>query len=225
MSIESNIIDIRACINSVLAPSGLSSDDVTTIAVTKKQPVSAIQEAINAGIRHIGESYLQEALNKQAELSDQSICWHFIGQIQSNKCLLIAKNFSWVHSVSSLKVVKLLAKGRESSRSPLNICIQVNLCGETQKSGVLLNEVPKIIDGILDQPKLNLRGFMFIPPRVAAGVSLSSLFQTMFNLKQHWVNKGVPLDVLSMGMSQDYELAIENGSNMVRIGSAIFGAR
>tara|TARA_B100001093_G_scaffold519184_1_gene607029 strand:- start:2241 stop:3056 length:816 start_codon:yes stop_codon:yes gene_type:complete len=225
VSIESKVIDITGRLRVLLKQSGRDLNDVTIVAVTKKQSTSAIQEVVSAGINHIGESYLQEALNKQIELNDDLICWHFIGQVQSNKCQLIAKNFSWVHSVSSEKVVALLAKGRELSDSPLNICIQVNLCGESQKSGVSLSEVPKLIKSVEAQPMLNLRGLMFIPPKTANGSGLASLFRTMVDLKAYWVEKGVLLDVLSMGMSQDYELAVEHGSTMIRVGQAIFGER
>ncbi|SMN10826.1 Hypothetical protein YggS, proline synthase co-transcribed bacterial homolog PROSC [uncultured Candidatus Thioglobus sp.] len=190
---------------------------VTLIAVSKTKPVADLQQAVDAGQRHFGENYLQEALGKIEALTGQDLIWHFIGPIQSNKTAKIAQNFDWVHSVDRVKIANRLNAQRPGNLPKLNILLQINIDNEPTKSGIL----PKEIDTILVQFKtlknLSLRGFMCIPNPDNAQQS----FQKMAKIfKQH-----PDLDVLSMGMSNDLELAIENGATFVRIGSDIFGKR
>ena len=134
--IQSNIANVKARIAQALQQSGREQDSVSVVAVTKRHSVHVIQAVVDAGIVDIGESYVQEALQKQAEYSDPRVRWHFIGQIQSNKCQLIARHFAWVHSVSSIKVAMALSQARSTLQDPLNVCVQVNLMNEVQKSGV-----------------------------------------------------------------------------------------
>ncbi|MEN9725582.1 MAG: putative enzyme [Pseudomonadota bacterium] len=205
--------------------------EVTLLAVSKAQPAEKLREAFMAGQKQFGENYLQEALNKQTELTDLAIEWHFIGPIQSNKTQPIAQHFSWVHGVDRLKIAQRLNDARPPELPPLQICLQVNISGETSKSGANPDELVSLASAIQDMPHLQLRGLMTIPEPTDNQALQRERFQQMRtlleNLNKDWVlNKNpTPLDTLSMGMSNDYVLAIEEGANIVRVGSAIFGAR
>ena len=223
--IRLNLDKVQSCIDSVCRDSNRVSNEVTLVAVTKKQIPASIQKIVQLGVVNLGENYLQEAVEKQAILDDSDLIWHFIGQIQSKKCPMIASHFSWVHSVSSTKVVRGLGRARMSSANALNVCIQVNLCQDAKKSGVALKELPDIIASVNSEPMLDLRGLMLIPPQGLSQVELSSVFKQMFELKCQLIQQGFEIDTLSMGMSQDYALAINCGSTMVRVGQAIFGER
>lgn len=208
-----------------------TTSEVTLLAVSKAQPAEKLREAFMAGQKQFGENYLQEALNKQIELADLAIEWHFIGPIQSNKTQPIAQHFSWVHGVDRLKIAQRLNDARPAKLAPLQICLQVNISGEASKSGVNPNELAALAIAIQDMPHLQLRGLMTIPEPTDDQDLQRQRFQQMRtlleNLNKHWVlNKNLtPLDTLSMGMSNDYLLAIEEGANIVRVGSAIFGTR
>lgn len=193
------------------------NNQVTLIAVSKTKPASDLQQAIDAGQKHFGENYLQEALEKIETLKGQSLIWHFIGPIQSNKTAKIAENFDWVHSVDRLKIAKRLNDQRPETLEKLNVLLQVNIDNEITKSGVLADEIEKIIPYFENFQNIVLRGFMCIPNPDNAQQS----FAKMAKILQKHPN----LDVLSMGMSTDLELAIENGATFVRIGSDIFGKR
>ena len=193
------------------------SQEVTLIAVSKTKPAADLQQAIDAGQRHFGENYLQEALEKIDILKGQNLIWHFIGPIQSNKTKQIAQNFSWVHSVDRLKIAKRLNDQRPESMGKLNILLQINIDNEPTKSGVLEGEIDEIITHFENFPNISLRGFMCIPNPDNAEQSFAKMAKI---LKKH-----PNLDVLSMGMSTDLELAIENGATFVRIGTDIFGKR
>ncbi|SMM99749.1 Hypothetical protein YggS, proline synthase co-transcribed bacterial homolog PROSC [uncultured Candidatus Thioglobus sp.] len=193
------------------------NQQVTLIAVSKTKPVTDLQQAINAGQRHFGENYLQEALEKIESLKGQNLIWHFIGPIQSNKTAKIAQNFDWVHSVDRIKIANRLNAQRPDGLSKLNILLQVNIDNEPTKSGVLPEEIDTMIAQINDLKNLSLRGFMCIPRPKNSQQS----FQKMAKTFKQYPN----FDVLSMGMSADLELAIENGATFVRIGSDIFGKR
>ena len=198
---------------------------VSLLAVSKAQPATAIREAFNAGQISFGENYLQEALTKQTELQDLNIVWHFIGPIQSNKTQAIAQHFDWVHGVDRLKIAERLHQARQSYVMPLNICIQVNVSGEESKSGISPEELLPLAQAIRRLEKLKLRGLMAIPAPTnnvtlqrAQFAKLRAIFETL-NAQDF------QLDTLSMGMSDDFESAIAEQSTLVRIGSAIFGAR
>ena len=193
------------------------NQQVTLIAVSKTKPASDIQQAIDAGQRHFGENYLQEALDKIDSLKNQNLIWHFIGPIQSNKTVKIAQNFDWVHSVDRLKIAKRLNDQRPKNLEKLNVLLQVNIDNETTKSGVFEGEIDELITHFENFQNIALRGFMCIPNPDNTEQSFKKMAEM---LKKH-----PNLDILSMGMSADLELAIENGANFVRIGTDIFGKR
>ena len=206
-----------------------SHEKVTLVAVSKGQNFNKIIEAFNVGILNFGENYLQEALNKKKHLEKFPIQWHFLGPIQSNKCKLIAENFNWVHSVDRIKIMKLLNDNRPSNIPPLNICIQINTSGEETKSGIPIKDAKiqliELIEALNELPKLKLRGIMSIPSNTKDTKQVIDEFKAMHILYSELKNEIDTIDTLSMGMSSDYKLAIEYGSNLVRIGTAIFGAR
>jgi len=191
--------------------------EVQLIAVSKTRSNSEIQEAVNAGQVHFGENYLQESLDKISFFKDRELIWHFIGPIQSNKTALIAENFDWVHSVDRLKIAKRLSDQRDPSLGKLNILIQINIDEEQTKSGLLLKDVNEIISEVRDLSNLSLRGFMCIPSPENSDKSFSEMADL--------ISKYPFLDSLSMGMSSDLELAIQNGATLVRVGTDIFGLR
>ena len=209
----------------------LSSFDekVTLVAVSKGQPFTNIVTAFDAGIINFGENYLQEALDKKSHLEKLAIQWHFLGPIQSNKCKLITENFDWVHSIDRVKVMKLLNDFRPSNMRPLNICIQINSSGEETKSGIAINNAHEYLTGLIasikELPMLKLRGIMSIPSNTENINQVVTEFKSMYKLYTELKTQIDTVDTLSMGMSNDYKLAIEHGSNLVRIGTAIFGAR
>ena len=196
---------------------------VLLLAVSKTKPARDIAEAYQAGQRHFGESYCQEALKKQRELGAFDITWHFIGPIQSNKTKALATYFDWVHSVDSFKIAKRLSEQRPSALPPLNICLQVNISGELSKSGIDLNELQQLCKQVAVLPNIMLRGVMAIPmPEEDFDLQrlpYKTLYQTVEQLK-------IPgLDTYSFGMSGDLIAAIAEGATIVRIGTALFGER
>jgi hypothetical protein len=194
------------------------------VAVSKGQDHSKIRQAFEAGQNLFGENYLQEALNKKEALKDLEIEWHFIGPIQSNKCKLIAENFSWVQSVDRIKVANKLNEFY-TSQTPLNICIQINISNEDTKSGLKINEIDTLANHINNLNKLKLRGIMAIPSNTNENEILRDEYKQLKVIYENLRKKYTSVDTLSMGMSNDYLLAIENGANLVRIGSKIFGKR
>jgi len=202
---------------------GRTPGAVILVAVSKTQPASSIKEAWRAGQRHFGENYLQEALAKQLELADLDLVWHFIGPIQSNKTRLIASHFDWVHSVDRLKVAERLNEQRSENLPPLNICLQVNISDEASKSGVSLAELPVLAAQVAKLPRLRLRGLMAIP-EPSEGMETQRV--PLKRLRLALESLHVPdMDMLSMGMSDDLDAAVMEGAGLVRVGSAIFGAR
>ena len=200
---------------------------VQLLAVSKTKPADMVREAWSLGQRHFGENYLQEALDKINTLADlKDIHWHFIGPIQSNKTRDIATNFQWVHSVDRLKIAKRLNDQRPAELPPLNICLQVNISGEDSKSGVLLDELSELVAAVNELPNLKLRGLMAIPAPESDPDKQRTPFRTMAEtLSALNKERGLTMDTLSMGMTGDLETAIQEGSTMVRIGTALFGAR
>lgn len=199
--------------------------NVSLLAVSKAQSALAIREAYAAGQIMFGENYLQEALEKQALLTDLAIEWHFIGPIQSNKTQLITNNFAWVHSVDRLKIAQRLNDARLNNLAPLQICIQVNVSDEESKSGVSPVELEDLARAITTMPQLKLRGLMAIPAPSNDENQQRAQFKQVRECYDALVAKGFGLDTLSIGMSGDYAIAIEQGATIVRIGSALFGAR
>lgn len=198
------------------------ANSIHLLAVSKTKPAQAVREAYAAGVRDFGENYLQEALGKQAELTDLPLSWHFIGPIQSNKTRAIAENFAWVHSVDRLKIAQRLSEQRPAELPPLNICIQVNVSGEASKSGCTPADLPALANAISALPRLKLRGLMAIPEPTDDRAEQDAAFASVRDLQN---SLNLPLDTLSMGMSHDLESAIAQGATWVRIGTALFGAR
>ncbi|EEF27030.1 proline synthetase associated protein, putative [Ricinus communis] len=198
---------------------------VTLCAVSKAQPATAIRAAYDAGQTVFGENYLQEALQKQAELDDCAIAWHFIGPIQSNKTQPIARHFDWVHSVDRLKIAQRLSNARPSDLPPLNICLQVNISEEASKSGASGQELLELALNIKQLPHLQLRGLMAIPAPCSDFEQQRDQFRQVRALFEQLNSHGLQLDTLSIGMSGDFAAAIAEGATLVRIGTAIFGAR
>lgn len=199
--------------------------NVTLVAASKSQPASAIGELAAAGQRQFGENYVQEALAKQGELQDIALEWHMIGPLQSNKCELVARHFGWLQSLDREKLVPLLDRARPSSLPPLNVLIEVNIDGESSKSGCTPDRIPALAETIMRANRLRLRGLMAIPApstepgtRHAAFARLHGLFESLHAAYPR-------VDTLSMGMSDDFESAIAEGATMVRLGTALFGPR
>ncbi len=199
--------------------------NIRLIAVSKTRSIIEIQQAISAGQRDFGENYIQEAVEKIQTIDNQKLCWHFIGPIQANKTKAIAENFDWVHSVDRLKIAERLNNQRPLQLPPLNICLQVNISGESSKSGVAPDDVLALATHLKSLKKLNLRGLMTIPQATFDKSKQQKQFNRMRILFDQCRMEGLQLDSLSMGMSSDYPAAIAEGATMIRIGTAIFGPR
>jgi pyridoxal phosphate enzyme (YggS family) len=204
---------------------GRDPRDIVLVAVTKTFGPDAIRAAYAAGQRHFGESYAQEALEKIPTLPEPDLVWHFIGPIQSNKTRPIAASFAWVHSVDRLKIAERLSAQRPAALPPLQVCIEVNVSGEATKAGVSPDEVPAVAAAVACLPRLALRGLMAIPEPTDDTALQRERFESLRDLRDTLNRNGFALDTLSMGMSEDFEAAIAAGSTMVRVGTAIFGAR
>lgn len=215
-----NIVERIAC---TTVHAKRPAESVTIVAVSKAQPVDAIARAYQAGLRHFGESYVQEALPKMAALTELAITWHFIGTLQTNKTRAVAERFDWVHTIDRLKIAERLNEQRPRFAPLLNVLIQVNQGGETQKGGVAADEVLPLARAILELPRLRVRGLMTIPPQ--SGERANEFFLELGAIRDRLAKAGLELDTLSMGMSADFEAAIAAGATFVRIGTALFGAR
>lgn len=221
-TIADNILALAARIGNAAKAAGRDPSTVRLLAVSKTKPAGAVREAYAAGVRDVGENYLQEALAKQQELSDLALIWHFIGPIQSNKTRAIAEHFDWVHSVDRLKIAQRLGEQRPAGLAPLNVCLQVNVSGEASKSGCEPADLPALAHAVCALPGLRLRGLMAIPQPTDDRASQEAAFARLRELQE---SLGLDLDTLSMGMSHDLEAAIAQGATWVRIGTALFGAR
>ena len=197
----------------------------TLVAVSKTQPAARMREMHAAGQSVFGENYVQEALGKMAELPDCAIEWHLIGPLQSNKCPEAARQFDWVQSIDREKLIPLLAKYRPADRAALNLLVQVNIDDEASKSGCTPAQVEALAAAIATQPRLRLRGLMAIPRPTADPAQRRDAFRRMRELFERTRELHPQVDTLSMGMSDDFAIAIEEGANLVRIGSALFGPR
>jgi pyridoxal phosphate enzyme (YggS family) len=202
-------------------------DGVTLLAVSKTFGAAAVREAFDAGQHRFGENYVQEALDKMAELADlrPQIEWHLIGPLQSNKTRVVAEHFDWVHTVDRLKIAQRLSEQRPPHLPPLQVCVQINTSGEASKSGVEPGEALALAQAVAQLPHLQLRGVMALPE---PSTDASTQHQSLKNIRLVFdalCDRGLTLDTLSMGMSADLEAAVEQGSTMVRIGSALFGQR
>ena len=221
-TIAENIAKVGERIRAAAQASGRDLDHIGLLAVSKTKPAAAVREAYAAGIRDFGENYLQEALEKQAELSELPLIWHFIGPIQSNKTKPIAEHFAWVHSVDRLKIAQRLSEQRPADLPLLNICLQVNVSAEDSKSGCAPAELAALAEAVSQLPNLRLRGLMAIPEPTDDVTAQRAAFARLRELRD---GLPLPLDTLSMGMSHDLDAAIAEGATWVRIGTALFGAR
>ncbi|WP_448554997.1 YggS family pyridoxal phosphate-dependent enzyme [Thalassotalea montiporae] len=222
MNIKDNLTQIQQQITNACQLANRAPDEVQLLAVSKTKSAEVVMQAYQAGQRHFGENYVQEAVDKVSQLSHLSgICWHFIGPIQSNKTRLIAENFAWVHSVDRIKIATRLNDQRSGQDTPLNICLQVNISGEQAKSGTTINELNELAAYVNNCEHLTLRGLMAIPQKQAPMSVFNDMHQLFTDLKSQYPT----IDTLSMGMTNDMDSAIAAGSTMVRIGTAIFGRR
>lgn len=228
-SIEVNLQQVKGRIGRACLAAGRPVESVTLLAVGKTFPADAIREAHAAGQRTFGENYVQEALEKVDALASlrPRIEWHLIGPLQSNKTRPVAEVFDWVHSVDRLKIAERLAAQRPAGLPPLNVCLQVNISGESSKSGLAPHEVPDVARAVaaLPRDRLVLRGLMAIPEPAADAEAQRSPHRALRELLASLNAQGLALDTLSMGMSADLEAAVLEGATVVRIGTAIFGRR
>ncbi len=224
-SVAKNLQLIRQQIQTFEQCYARDTGSVQLLAVSKKQPAEKLRDAFAAGQRDFGENYVQEALDKMQQLADLDCVWHFIGPVQSNKTRNIAEHFAWVHSVERSKIARRLSEQRPASLPDLNVCVQVNLSAEASKSGTSLAECEQLCAEVATLPRIRLRGLMAIPAPLtelaAQRACFHPLTQTFARLRAQYPG----FDTLSMGMSGDFEAAIAEGSTMIRIGTALFGAR
>ena len=224
-TIPGNLQHVRARIATACQRAGRGVEEVTLLAVSKTFGADAVRAAAAAGQRAFGENYIQEGVEKIAALRDLGLMWHCIGPIQSNKTRLVAEHFDWVHTVDRLKIAERLSAQRPADRPPLNVCIQVNIDGGANKSGVARGDALALARAVAALPQLKLRGLMSIPeiaPDFEAARAVHAGARALFDQLNA---DGLVLDTLSMGMSDDLEAAIAAGSTMVRVGTAIFGSR
>jgi pyridoxal phosphate enzyme (YggS family) len=216
---------LRVRMVAAAAGAGRNVDSITLLAVSKGQPAELIRAAAAAGLTDIGESYLSEAIGKMEALGDLPLTWHFIGHLQANKSRQVAERFAWVHGLDRLKIAERLSAQRPYHAPPLNVCIQVNLAGEATKGGISAAEAPDLAAAVAALPRLALRGLMCIPPEETDPSRQRAWFAGLRSLRDSLNAQGLGLDTLSMGMSGDFEAAIQEGATIVRIGTALFGPR
>lgn len=223
--VTENLRKIRDLLANAATEAGRDPGSVRLLAVSKKQPFDRIMEAITAGQRDFGENQVQEGIEKVTKLADSVLSWHFIGHLQTNKTRAVAEHFSWVHSVDRLKTARRLSEQRPDELPDLNVCIQVNVDDETSKSGIGLAEVGDLAGAIAALPRLKLRGLMCLPAIRRDFEEQRLPFRRLRCLADDLRAGGIPMDTLSMGMSDDFRAAIYEGSTIVRIGTAVFGPR
>jgi pyridoxal phosphate enzyme (YggS family) len=204
---------------------GRDPRDVHILAVSKMQPVAALDSVLAAGQTDFGENYLQEALPKVAAFAGRPVSWHFIGALQSNKSREVAEHFHWMHSVDRDSIARRLSEQRPDTLPALQICLQVNVSGESSKGGVVPERIAGLADAVAAFPRVRLRGLMAIPAPAKELEAQRAPFRLMRELLEDLQRRGHPVDTLSMGMSEDLEAAILEGSTIVRVGTAIFGPR
>ena len=223
--IHAQLQTVRARMAAACLAAGRDVGDVTLLAVSKTFGAEAVAQAYAAGQTAFGENYIQEAVQKITQLRHLPLQWHCIGPIQSNKTRLVAEHFDWVHTVERLKTAQRLSEQRPSHLAPLQVCIQVNVDGGDNKSGALAQDALALAQQVAALPRLRLRGVMSIPEPAPDYVAACALFAKVKEVFEGLNKEGLALDTLSMGMSADLEAAIQAGSTMVRVGSAIFGER
>lgn len=223
--IAANLQEVLRRIERAAAAAGRAPESIALLAVSKTWPAECVAEAYRAGQLAFGENHEQEAVRKMDALRDLPLEWHFIGPIQSNKTRPIAERFAWVHSVDRAKIAERLSAQRPAGLSPLQVCVQVNVSGEASKSGVSPAGAPALARLVASLPNLALRGLMTVPAPTDDLAEQRRQFRALRELRDALAAGGLALDTLSMGMSGDLEAAIAEGATMVRIGTAVFGAR
>lgn len=229
--IQDNLQTIGAKLEEYLIKYQHPKDSTQLLAVSKRHPIDKIQEAYRFGQRAFGENYVQELLDKNQQLDDLEIEWHFIGPLQSNKAKKISEVAHWVHAVDRLKIAQRLSDNRPDHMPPLSVCLQVNISEEQSKSGISPDEIFPLAEQIVLLPNIKLRGLMVIPAPETDFQKQRAVFAKVTKLKidlQDKLNESgiaIELDTLSMGMSNDIEAAIAEGATIVRVGTAIFGQR
>ena len=221
-TIAANLQDIRRRISEALQG---DRREVTIVAVSKSQPASSIRAAAAAGCGDFGENYVREAIAKMDELGDMAATWHFIGQIQTNKARDVAERFDWVHGIDRARAAAALSKSRPADRDPLNVCLQVNISGEATKGGVRPDEVVALGREVALMPNIRLRGLMGMASPSGEAATQRAQFAMLRRGLEALRAEGIAADTLSMGMSDDFPAAIAEGATMIRIGTALFGAR
>lgn len=216
---------VRSRIAAAARACGRQPGQVRLLAVSKTKPVEDVRAALLAGQQAFGENYLQDALPKIAQLGHDGIEWHFIGRLQSNKTAQIAENFSWVHTIETIRHAQRLSDQRPRHLPPLQVCIQVELCNEQSKGGITPEALADLATRVAELPRLQLRGLMTIPAPSTDPAAQRAVFARLRKLQEDLQRQGLALDTLSMGMSGDMESAIAEGSTLVRIGTDIFGPR
>jgi pyridoxal phosphate enzyme (YggS family) len=224
-TISANLHAVHERIAAACKAVGRAPQEVALLAVSKTWPASDVREAVACGQKAFGENYVQEGVEKITALADPTLEWHFIGPLQSNKTRLVAEHFDWVHTIERFKIAERLSSQRPEHLPPLQVCIQVNVSGEASKSGVAPDEATVLAQAVAQLPRLQLRGLMAVPEPTEDASRLEVQFGLLRDIQDELKKQGLPLDVLSMGMSHDLESAIAAGATMVRIGTAIFGAR
>ena len=225
IGVTENYRKIQDLLAKAAAEAGRSADHIRLLAVSKTKPVEAILEAAAAGQRDFGENFVQEGLQKIGKCGRDDLVWHFIGHLQSNKTRLVAEHFDWIHTVDRLKIARRLSDQRPSHAPPLNVCIEVNVDAEASKSGVSPEALPALAGDVAALPRLKLRGLMCLPAIREGFDAQRRPFAALRELLESLNEEGMALDTLSMGMSADYAAAIQEGATIVRVGTAIFGAR
>ncbi len=223
--VTENFRKIQDLLAKVAAEAGRKAEEIRLVAVSKKKPVEAVLEAASAGQRDFGENFVQEGLKKMDEASRNDLIWHFIGHLQTNKTKPVAERFHWVHTVDRLRIAERLSRQRPHYAGDLNVCIQVNIDEEDAKAGVAAADLPELAQAVSELPGLRLRGLMCIPAVRHELAEQRQPFAKMRILKESLEESGISLDTLSMGMTADYAAAIHEGTTIVRIGTALFGAR
>jgi pyridoxal phosphate enzyme (YggS family) len=223
--VTENFRKIQDLLTQAAADAGRSREEIRLLAVSKKKPVECVLEAASAGQRDFGENFVQEGLMKMDQAGRDDLIWHFIGHLQANKTKPVAERFHWVHTVDRLKIAARLSRQRPVYANDLNICIQVNIDEEAAKGGVSVAEVPQLAQAVSELRGLRLRGLMCIPAVRQGFEEQRKPFAKMRMLSESLRESGINTDTLSMGMTADYAAAIHEGATIVRIGTALFGAR
>ena len=224
-TISANLQAVKSRIRAAAQSAGRDAGAARLLAVSKSWPAASVRAAFAAGQRAFGENYVQEGVAKIAALDDLDLEWHFIGPLQSNKTREVAEHFDWVHSVDRVKIAERLSAQRPAASPPLQACLQVNVSGEDSKGGVSPPEVPNLAQAVAKLPGIRLRGLMAIPEPSDDVELLHRRFARLRDLLAQLNAVGMKLDVLSMGMTDDFEIAIAEGATIVRVGTAIFGLR